>query len=1041
MSSTVAGSIDLYSTQEFYLHLQTANINMGHGYLIGIYGFNEGPKISNNKFKGDYNIMYYTRGYRCSFHNFDNNDVIGYYLLISDAIPTNIWDKLVKWFNLDIKYRRCIIHNLFMAENNSSWSYNFVTTKVNFNSTTHQEITGNNCYFLRDDLRKLIDFAGFSGLTRTDLDHDDYSDRLITDQIKYLCEKISIDCDTYEILVSRNELQDLINKTMDKILLNPDTQDLYKIMRYTRCYGDWFGFVFKPNWNKENDWFDKQIPDKYPTITKLELADNWEQQINTIINSDDPINKKLTECLKVGNIEEIQNNINTIIANVDNYLRDELKTMIENIANLVKVSNKIHTYFNNNSSGLLPKFRTFMNSYMYLLDRCKQIAECSIDDNYGVRFPTNYKCYMNINEPDQTESRKKPWTWIKNILDLPVAITASYLRYPDYFSYGYGYITKYEMEEPELYSSLNDTRSIIRPRTNTYVADIYNSSNESNVFTINFCDGRPIGGVTDIGEEVYDYTYSNFFRWLHYNEKAIIGDSIIPSSSIIAMIFGNIFRLKRDNDNGIIYYDFDYAIKTPTNIIWFLKGDIDEILDFVKRKSGQVFAYAGQSKLVNIFRDSEESPLQLTYTIESLTRFAYPLYNIWRFQNTTYRAMAFDLIFMVRDTTETSVPVFKITSQWTTIGDFSKKFKMNMLLTEEEYTEPTAFSFMDSDFRVGKIENNEYADTTPGDASKKIRIVNTDTGSARYLYKTLTFFYYPGIPLLHFDFEDMAYNYKLPLPYTIQNDERVWINTREEYEQWINQYNAIQIKYLELLLKMVDYCTKRIDYVDTTMYGLECYSKEDIKDFVEYSKQLFKNEITLCNDYFTNYFIGENKLQQFYDRLEWSTMTNEEKSIAYRHITLGRVEVNTDGQIIYSVSMIADIFNNLNLLYSKINSKECYYITETNSDSIEMVDGAIEYSSDRCEFWSRFKGDENTMEKYLQRIEPIVFIQDIRYYSLKPDRFKYVYILDKTDFNQSKQLVMSKYDYDETDITGENYINRARLDEIGINSFTKYLIN
>ena len=1037
MSRTVAGDTDLYRTYDFYVYLQTANINMAPGYLIGIYGFNEGPKISNDKFKGDYNIKYLGRDFRCSFHNFGNDDVIGFYLLISDAIPKNIWDQLVKWTNLDVKYRRCIIHNLFMAEDSSIWSYNFATRSVDVNRTTHQGISGNNCYFLRDDLRKLIDFAEFSGLTRNDLDHDDYSDRLVTDQIKYLCEKISIDCDTYEIPVYREELQELIDKTRNMVSSNPETQDLYKIMRYKRCYGDWFGFVFKPNWNNGNDWFDKQIPDKYPTIAKLELADDWEQQIDTIINSDKNINTKLIECLQVGNIVEIQSDINTIIDNIDNYLREEIKTMIENIVNLVKVCNKIRNYFNNNSSTLLPKFRTFMNSYMYLLDRCKQIAECSIDDNYNVRFPTNYKCYMNNNKPDQTESRKKPWIWIKNILDLPVAITASYLEYPDYFSYGYTNITKYEMDEPELYyGDPNTTRSAIRQQNNTYVADIYDSSNEPNVFTINFCDGRPIGGVTDIGEEVYDYTYSNFFRWLHYNEKAIIGDSIIPSSSIIAMLFGNIFRLKREN--GVVYYDFEYAIETPTNTIWFLKDDINEIFDWVNQKTGQQLVYSSQSAVVNIFR--EEQPLTLTYEISSLTRFAYPLYNIWRFQNTTYRAMAFDLIFMIRDTTETSVPVFKITSQWTTISDFSTKFKIIMLLTEEEYTEPKAFSLMDSDFRVDKIEDNEYADTTPGDASKKIRIVNTDTGSVRYLYKTLTFFYYPGIPLLHFDFEDMMYNYKLPLPYTMQNDERVWINTREEYEQWINQYNAIQIRYLELLLKMVNYCTKRIDYEDTTIYGLECYSKEDIKDFVEYSKQLFNNEITLCNDYFSNYFIGENKLQEFYNGLEWDTMTDPQKSIAYRHLTLGRVEVNTDGQIIYSASMIDDIINNLDLLYSEIDSKEYYYITDMNSDPIEMVDGAIEYSSDRCEFWNRFKGDGNTMEKYLQQIEPIVFIQNIRYYTLKPDRFKYVYILNGTDFNQSKQLVMSKYDYDETDITGENYINPDRLSELGINNFTKYSI-
>lgn len=110
------------------------------------------------------------------------------------------------------------------------------------------------------------------------------------------------------------------------------------------------------------------------------------------------------------------------------------------------------------------------------------------------------------------------------------------------------------------------------------------------------------------------------------------------------------------------------------------------------------------------------------------------------------------------------------------------------------------------------------------------------------------------------------------------------------------------------------------------------------------------------------------------------------------------------------------------------------------SDPIEMVNGNIRNSPQRYEFWNRLKGDGNTMEKYLQQIEPAVFIQDIRYYALKPDRFKYIYILDKTNFNQNKQLVMSKYDYNETDTTSDNYVDPATLSDLGITSFTKYSI-
>lgn len=409
MSEIDSGGIDLYTTLDFYVHLQTMSANTAPGYLIGLHGFNEGPKISNDDFDGDYNIKYYTRGYRCSFHELDNDDILGYYLLISDAIPTNIWDKLMEWSNLGVEYRRCITHNIFMAENNSNWSYNFVSKTVNFNSTTQQEISGNSCYFLRDDLRKLIVFAEFSQLTRNNLDEDNYSNRLVTDQIKYLCEKISVDCDTYEMPLYRQELQDLIDKTRNKIILNPDTQDLYKVMRYTRCYGDWFGFVFKPNWNKENDWFDKQIPDKYPTITKIELPTDWKQQINRILypleDVYEDVNSKLTGCLNLVNFSNIQNDVNAIFENVDNYLRDELKTMVENLAQLITLINYCENYFLDNLNQLYRYYKNLIMSYRYIPEACKQIIECSFNDQ-DVRFPANYKCYMNNNEPDQTESRK-----------------------------------------------------------------------------------------------------------------------------------------------------------------------------------------------------------------------------------------------------------------------------------------------------------------------------------------------------------------------------------------------------------------------------------------------------------------------------------------------------------------------------------------------------------------------------------------------------------------------------------------------------------
>ena len=1021
MSRTVAGDTDLYTTYKFYTYLQKANINMAPGYLIGIYGFNEGPKISNDKFKGDYNIKYLGRDYRCSFHNFGNDDVIGFYLLISDAIPTNIWDQLVKWFNIDIKYRRCIIHNLFMAEDSSIWSYNFATRSVDINRTTHQGISGNNCYFLRDDLRKLIDFAEFSGLTRNDLDHDDYSDRLVTDQIKYLCEKISIDCDTYEIPVYREEVQELIDNTRNTVSSNPETPDLYKIMRYKRCYGDWFGFVFKPNWNKENDWFDKQIPDKYPTITKLNLADDWEQQIDTIINSDKNVNYKAYECLKVGNIDEIRSDINAIIANVDNYLREELRTMIENIVNLVKVGNKMHFYFNNNFSALFPVFRTFLNSYMYLLDVCQQIAECSIDGNYNARFEDDYKCYVNRNEPEQTDARIELWDWINNIVNTPDQITASYMDIKRYREFGYTYITNVATEEPILYNDSSNNTSEI---TSENKADLYLNSDMQTQSTFS------------IGDSHSDYRNSMFFRWLLYNEKQIIGDTIISSSSIISMIFGNSFRGLSD---GLIP-QYDQVHDTPENTIWFLKDDIDVILGFVEGKTDQEFEYAGQSKLVDIFRVPSGSPLQLTYTIESLTRFAYPIYNIWRFES-KYRTLAFNSVFIVRDTSETSVPEFKVTSDYSIITNESNKFEVILGLTTDEYKKPNPIQL----FRH-MLEEDEYATTTPGDSSNILR-VKTGTGEIINYYKTLVIKIpnAPYIPFLRFDFEDISYKYKLPLPYTLQNDECVWINTREEYEQWINQYNSIQVRYMELLLKMVDYCMKHLtnDGTVINIYGLECYPKEDVKSFVKYSKQLFENEITLCNDYFSNYFMktdestGKNKLQEFYNGLNWDTMDNIKKSIAYRHITLGRVEVNTDGQISYSASMIDDIINNLDLLYSEIDSKECYYIT---SNPIEMVNGDITVSTDRYNYWSCFKGNGNTMEKYLQQIEPAIFIQDIRYYALKPDRFKYIYTLNETHFNQSNQLVMSKYDYEGTDITSDDYINTDLLNSLGIGSFTKYSI-
>ena len=781
----------------------------------------------------------------------------------------------------------------------------------------------------------------------------------------------------------------------------------------------------------------------------MELAADWEDQINNIIDSDKNINEKANECLQVGNIDQIRSDLNAIIANVDNYLREELKTMIENIVNLIKVGDKIRGYFNNNSSALLPVFRTFMNSYMYLLDACEQIAECSIDDDYGVRFQEGYKCYINRSEPEQTDSRIALWKWINNIVNTPDKITASYMNIRNYYYYGYTFITSVATEKSILYNTDTDdpndkTRSPIytdqvSPFYTSYATSLFLDSNMQSFSTFY------------IGDYYSEYRNSMFFRWLLYREKEIIGDTIIPSSSIIAMIFGNSFR--QLNFEFQPQYNQEYP--TSEDTIWFLKDDIDEILDFVKRKSGQEIAYAGQSKLVDIFRVSSGSPLHLTYTIESLTRFAYPLYNIWRFIS-DYRTLAFNSIFIIRDTSVTPVPVFITTSEYNIIANGTDKIQIMLGLTKFDYSKNPPERIQS--FKR-KLNDTEHAITTPEDSSNILR-VQSDGETVKY-YKTLVISIPDGLdmPFLRFDFEDISYKYKLPLPYTIQNGERVWINSREEYEQWINQYNSIQIRYLELLIKMVDYCTIPLgEYTSGSrvidIYGLECYPKEDIKAFVEYSKKLFENEITLCNDYFSNYFMktdestGENKLQQFYSELDWETMNNSQKSIAYGHITLGRVmEMNTDG-IIYSSSMIDNVNNvnndqntilyNLNLLYREVDSHEYYYM---DPYPIEIA-GDIRISSLRLEFWNRFKGDGNTMEKYLQQIEPAIFIQDIRYYALKPDRFKYVYILDKTNFNQNKQLVMSKYDYNETNPTSENYINPFRLSEIGINvnNLTKYAI-
>lgn len=1019
MSRNLPGDTDYYTTSSFFKGIENSLL-VPYFQFNNLFGFNEGPKISNDMFKNDYKLIYYDSS-RVLFRDLSefDSEYIGYYTLISTVMNESVWKYgLMEWTSLDKKYRQCITYNLFDTHNSEDWCYRFLNK---------EEKGYSYCYFLRDDLRKLIDFAEFSQLTRDDLDHDDYSDRLVTDQINYLRDKIKVDCNTHELQISREEVQRLINITAGNYY-----SEMYNIMRYTRCYGDWFGFVFKPNWDKKSDWFNKKIPDKYPTITKLELAADWEHQIDEIIASDMGINRKAEECLRVGNIKEIRKDIKEIIANVDNYLREELKTMVENIANLIKVGNKTRGYFLSNSSALLPVYRTFMISYRYLLDACKQIAECSIDDIYGVRFQENYKCYINRNEPEQTDSRLALWKWINNIVNVPNEITASYIYIGIYCDNGYTYITNVATEKPILYNTSNADTSEIN---HNYEVILFLNGDKQSSSTFY------IGGSYSI------YRSSMFFRWLLYNEKQIIGDTIIPSSSIIAMIFGNLFR--RIYSEGYPLYDKEYP--TSEDTIWFLKDDIDEILGFVKRKSGQVIAYAGQSNLVNIFRVSSESPssefpLQLTFPISSLTRFAYPLYNIWRFIS-DYRALAFNSIFIIRDTSVTPVPVFITTSEYNITVNGNDKIQVVLGLTEFNYSKnpPERVNSIKR-----KLENSEYAITTPGDSSNILR-VQSGRETVEY-YKTLVINIPngPDIPFLQFDFEDISYKYKLPLPYTMQNDERVWINSREEYEQWINQYNSIQIRYLELLIKMVDYCTISLgEYINGStaikIYGLECYPKEDIKAFVEYSKKLFENEITLCNDYFSNYFIGKNKLQQFYSELDWENMDNSQKTVAYRHITLGRViEINEDG-VIYSSSMIGNGINdpdtilyNLNLLYREVDSQEYYYITEMGSDLI-MIAGDIRNSPDRYEFWMKFKGDGNTMEKYLHQIEPAVFIQDIRYYAMKPDRFKYIYILD---FNQNKQLVMSKYDYEEDNPISENYINPdiLRILRIDVNNLTKYTI-